>query len=347
MKVVKFNYIDYFNGGKPGGLGEILDKYNIPNELSDEPDYIIHFPYGDDYLNYDCVRIFWTGENVSPDFNLSDYAIGFDYLNFGDRYFRYPLYLEYVQDWERAVNKHKIEGMTDTHLKFCNFVYSNSKASKERGEFFELLNRYKRVDSGGKYKNNLGYLIDDKYIFQKNYKFSIAFENASTPGYTTEKIVQAFAARTVPIYWGNPLISREFNTKAFINCHDYGSFEEVIEVIKKVDSDDELFWGYLNAPMLTAEQEANVNITKREFEKFIVRIFSQPKNEAFRRNRGYWVRENYENKMKRQLLEMDARRMRICTLGGVILTMMRERGIQIRHKLHLGKESILKRKQRG
>ena len=44
---------------------------------------------------------------------------------------------------------------------------------------------------------------------KKPYKFSIAFENAWYPGYTSEKIVTSMLAGTIPIYWGNPDISRE------------------------------------------------------------------------------------------------------------------------------------------
>lgn len=41
------------------------------------------------------VKIFYTGENITPDFNACDYAIGFDWLDFGDRYLRFPLYYHY------------------------------------------------------------------------------------------------------------------------------------------------------------------------------------------------------------------------------------------------------------
>lgn len=40
------------------------------------------------------IRIFYPPpENLVPDFNICDYAIGFHYLDFEDHYFRFPLYL--------------------------------------------------------------------------------------------------------------------------------------------------------------------------------------------------------------------------------------------------------------
>ena len=72
-------------------ITNILKKhYEI--EFSDEPDYLIYSVNSMDYLKYNCVRIYYTPENLTPDFNICDYAIGFDYLDFGDRYIRYPIY---------------------------------------------------------------------------------------------------------------------------------------------------------------------------------------------------------------------------------------------------------------
>ena len=49
--------------------------------------------------------------------------------------------------------------------------------------------------------NNIGGAVSDKFAFQQKHKFSIAFENTSYCGYCTEKIVEAFVAGTIPIYW--------------------------------------------------------------------------------------------------------------------------------------------------
>ena len=77
----------------------------------------------------------------------------------------------------------------------------------------------------------------------KNYKFSLAFENSSTNGYCTEKIIQAFAAGTIPIYWGdkhNPT-GGGINKKSFININDYNDFDNALETIKILDNNDEQY----------------------------------------------------------------------------------------------------------
>jgi hypothetical protein len=87
-----------------------------------------------------------------------------------------------------------------------------------------------------------------KIEFLKRYKFNIAFENTSLPGYTTEKIVEPMAARCLPIYWGNPLIDREFNPKSFLNYFDFRDEDALIEKIIELDESDALYRQYMTAP---------------------------------------------------------------------------------------------------
>lgn len=275
----------------------ILEELFGNIEISDNPDYLFcGVSYDAERLKYNCARIMLTGENYIPDFNIVDYAVGFHYINFEDRYKRVPLYQFYENDYKLAINKH-LEYNLDEKIEFCNFVYSNGRdAMKERDEFFYLLSRYKKVDSGGRHLNNIGGKpVDDKFGFQKKYKFSIAFENASVNGYTTEKILQAFSAGTIPIYYGNPLIASEFNPKAFINCHDFKSFEDVVERVKEIDNNDELFESYLKQPIFCDIEERQDPL--REYREFIYNICSQKPEAAIRRCNVCWG-EKLQNEMR-------------------------------------------------
>lgn len=291
-----------------------LLKQHFEIEFSEQPDYLIYSVNSKDYLRYNCIRIFYTAENLVPDFNICDYAIGYHYLDFADRYIRYPLYLvdgfiayendNYANDLYRAIHKHeRVPDALKQKTEFCSFVYSNGKASQIRQIFFEMLSKYKQVNSGGQYLNNVGSPISNKLEFQLKHKFAIAFENTSTPGYTTEKIVHAFSANTVPIYWGNPLIGKEFNESAFVNCHKFGLsekaeniiFERIIEYIKKIDQDDSLYYKMLSSCALANEN--NIENQRIKLENFLVNIFSQDKEDAYRRNRFYWG-QRYERKQK-------------------------------------------------
>ncbi|MDO4291751.1 MAG: glycosyltransferase family 10 [Eubacteriales bacterium] len=262
-------------------------------ELSDDPDFLFYSAFGHEHLKYDCVRIFWTGENIQPDFNICDYAIGFGRMTFEDRYRRIPLYYFYEEDYKKAIEKHEFqEAELAKKNRFCNFIYSNGMASPEREQFFRLLSRYKRVDSGGGFLNNIGGPVSNKYEFQQHYKFSIAFENSSMSGYATEKILQAFAAKTIPIYWGDPKIGEDFNERAFINCHNYKSFEEVVEAVKEIDRNDDLFLSYLREPIGTKERFPDNPLLS--YEEFVKSICQQTPAEAMRRSnimRGQFYQE--------------------------------------------------------
>lgn len=182
---------------------------------------------------------------------------------------------EYKNKLKIASNIYKMK--FDTRDKFCNFIYSNSEADVRRKEFFSLLSKYKRIDSGGMFLNNIGSLVNDKFEFQRAYKFSIAFENSSCSGYTTEKLIDAKAAGSIPIYWGNPDINKEFNTKSFINCHDYDSFAEVIDLVKNIDNDSRLYESYMTAPFYN--EGINIeNIYENRLRKFLYNIIDKSKN---------------------------------------------------------------------
>jgi alpha(1,3/1,4) fucosyltransferase len=75
-----------------------------------------------------------------------------------------------------------------------------------------------------------------------------AFENCEHPGYTTEKLVHPMLAYSLPIYWGNPLVDRDFNTQSFLNFYDFKSEKELIEKIIELDQNDELYLEYLRQP---------------------------------------------------------------------------------------------------
>lgn len=269
-------------------LLNILKKY-YEVELSENPDYIFYSESTFEHLNYTGIKIFYTGENVHPNFNLCDYAIGFDYMQFGDRYCRFPVYL--AATFYRDQELKQLAGRSfDTQLSFtsddlskktgfCSFVYSNYLADNARGEFFEKLSQYKKVNSGGAYLNNTGGRTPNKLEFESRHKFSIAFENSSREGYTTEKLPTALMACTIPIYWGNPEIGKEFNTARFINCNDYKDFDDVISRIKEIDADDNLYLSIVNQPVSTGYDFKEV---RQNLEMFIKNIIDQPVKEARR-----------------------------------------------------------------
>ncbi|WP_455586206.1 glycosyltransferase family 10 domain-containing protein [Bacteroides sp.] len=158
------------------------------------------------------------------------------------------------------------------------FIKDNG-TSPHRNRFFKLLSEYKRVDSGGRYMNNIGGPVPDKEIFIKNYKFNIAFENSMYDGYTTEKILEPMLVNSLPIYWGNKLVGADFNPQSFINASDFSSLEAAVEYVVRVDQNDEEYLSILSTPWLNKENY--LNWENRVYD-FFDNIFSKPITEARR-----------------------------------------------------------------
>jgi hypothetical protein len=250
-------------------------------------------------LKHSGVRIWITGENLIPDFNILDYAIGFNDIHFGDRYLRWPLYR-----WGRSISeceglrREAIESHPAHHRKrLCACVISN--LTDRQGPLVEVcdaMERYQGMTYGGKWRNNIGGRVKDKLALLQEHKFSLAFENTAYPGYTTEKIVDAFLAGTIPIYWGDPTITQQFSSKAFIQCRDGEPIADVIQRIKKINESPECYEAMLREPIFSTV--AGEALREERLVAFLENIFSQPLEQAYRRNRSRWGIK-YEGLLKR------------------------------------------------
>lgn len=299
---IKIKFIDYWSSFYDSEIDDCLvlrilrKHYDV--EVCDDADYVFFSTMGESHWSVPdrCVKIFQTGENLTPDFNACDYAIGFEWMDYEDRYIRFPNYMFYDADLlHKMEHKHELpEGWNQAKEKpdFCSFMVSNHRNPK-RNETFHELSRYKKIDSGGGYLNNIGYRVKDKFAFDSTHRFSLCFENGAHNGYTTEKLVQAFAARTIPIYWGDPEVGRMFNKKALIDANSFESMEALIERIKEIEESEEKQFEILRQPALLPTSPS-VDQELARFEAWLVNIFEQPLEKAYRRNRemhGRWYIE--------------------------------------------------------
>jgi len=227
-------------------------RFNVVRD-DENPEYLIYGEgvYGRSHLNYDASKvrkIFYTGENVRPNYGECFASMTFDHENSAKNY-RLPLYVidmhgavqeGWTDNYYQLVNlKHDYEKEYDTR-KFCSFVVSNPN-QQMRNMMFGLMNTYKGVDSAGPHLNNMGKVLPRdklkyKLDFLNNYRFNICFENGSYPGYVTEKLFNALQVKTMPVYWGSPTVDRDFNTNAFINCHNFKTLNDVVNYVEHLDS---------------------------------------------------------------------------------------------------------------
>ncbi len=254
-------------------------------EYSESPDYLFFGGMGHEHYKYDCIKIAQIGENYVPDFNAFDYAIGMYNLDFGDRYIRIPHYA-YFNEYKNLAALPQWEDDALLNRGFCSFVVSNMNRSDPiRIEFFKKLSQYKMVASGGKVMNNVGGVVPDKLAFCKNYKFNIAFENSSSDGYTTEKIMQPLTVCSVPIYFGNPHIEQDFNLDCMVRVLSFEDIPRAIEEIKYLDKNPTAYLKKCRAKAIAPE---SINRYDDALEQFLVHIIEQSIDKARRVNRyGY------------------------------------------------------------
>jgi alpha(1,3/1,4) fucosyltransferase len=271
-----------------------FSKETLPSGV--KPNMILFGPFGNTWRSEEWKGIpkaHYTGENSMP---IGDPEIflnmAYPHADFIDeKYIRLPLWMLEI-DWfgadiERIQNPKPLPidrcvknyiGEASTKEKFCAFVVTNP-CNPVRNDAFHTLSKYKKVDSAGRLFNNVGTDIFaglgggggelKKHEFLQGYKFCLAYENASFQGYTTEKLLHAKAAGCIPIYWGDPKVDRDFDLGGFIDARKFVRPEELIEAVRKVDTDGEVYRKMLAVP---AVDEYRRDLVRRTFSQIAYRM---------------------------------------------------------------------------
>ncbi len=267
-------------------------------QLCDQPDFLVYDVAGHANRLHSCVRIRFTCESSPPDYGECDYSVG-PLLVDDPRHLYLPAYLPFGGPAEPLLKRdddpHEILARK---TKFCSFVVSgfNPRKNRNRLDIFKALSRYKRVDSGGRFMNNIGGPVPGgppgKIGFLQPFKFNIAYENASLPGYITEKIYQAMQARCVPIYWGDACVERHFNPRSFLDRSDFDSDEALVQRVIELDRNDDQYLELMRQPYLPGDQPTPY-FSYEPIWEFFERVFTTPiQPVAHRRKRfgfGRWT----------------------------------------------------------
>ncbi|MDO5470014.1 MAG: glycosyltransferase family 10 [Akkermansia sp.] len=256
-KTIRIGFVDFWGDYIPtdGVIYKTLrKKYDIVID-NDKPEYLFFSCYGYRHIEYeDVVKIFYTHENVFPDFNWCDYSISYMRDSIGGRNLYFPS--AFCHD-EVVVPSHPDELL---NRNFCNFIYSQDYigyGAKYRKQVCMEIMKYRDVDCPGKVLNNmssseLSKRVDknwnsSKINFLKKYKFTIAFENTNRDGYITEKLIDPLLAGSVPIYWGSEGNVYPLEKDCMICANDYPDIDSLMERIKLVDSHDDVYMSICQA----------------------------------------------------------------------------------------------------
>lgn len=192
--------------------------------------------------------LYYTGENKRPPYHLCDASFSFDWTQ-NKKNYRLPLYFDHIDVLIRCPFPSDATMLLAEKEHFCCFLVSNQRCAM-RNNFFHTLSKYKKVHSGGRYMNNVGSPVRDANEWIRKFKFMICFENSEYNGYTTEKLSRAYACGTVGIYWGNPVVAKDFNTKAFVSLYDHSSVHDAVNYVRLLDENDDLYLDVMRQPLL-------------------------------------------------------------------------------------------------
>jgi hypothetical protein len=256
------DFFDFFFNVALGGI----EYTNNPHEA----DVIVSSVFG--HVQTDPKKtIMYIGENVRPSFINYDYSLSFDHDTYGGRNFRLPLWysrlawagfkqkprhdnhhnhgFEQLIPINSLINGRKLDiGAKD---KFCAMIAGNPEGL--RINLFNSISQYKQVDGYGNMFGNP--LRKSKFALLPEYKFCLCPENSVYDGYVTEKLVDAYAGLTVPLYSGDT--DADFNAHALLNYQRLRDMPEFVKLIANVDGSEDLYKTMFEQPLLKKEPSLN------------------------------------------------------------------------------------------
>jgi hypothetical protein len=214
-------------------------KHLIKNLPHGQPDINLIYPKVYDPKTKNFKRRVWYGpENLRPPYQKDlDGTLSFEQDTLGG-------FNAYCPNWyelsgivgpyfnPRVGRSIKVEQLLESRelesgkTKFaCAFI---GKADQMRFRAVRELARIGKIDVFGPI---VGKPVKSKFEISKDYKYMLCFENDIYPGYVTEKPLEAYLAKTVPLYWGQLDRGSPINEKGLINLNNFDSMQDWVEYI--------------------------------------------------------------------------------------------------------------------
>lgn len=286
MTKLKVKFTDFWTGFNPGAdvlFGGMLREYSDSLVLSnDDPDIVIFSVFGTSYRGYPkALKVLHTPENFCVNqYPAFDYVTGLNQVfkhdckfsmtcyDFDHRNIRMPNYIRrYGYESVKQVEDRAYTEKTKNIL----FLYRNQV--EYRNSYVRELMKHIQVDSPGECLRNLPYQVIDKLEFMKQYKLVLAFENTIHIGYSSEKIYDCYLTKCIPVYYGDPNIDRDYDSRSMILANKYTP-KELAEKMNQVIENKTYFDEIISVnPIINKDL-----FDKSNFDRFIQRILKEARN---------------------------------------------------------------------
>jgi len=147
---------------------------------------------------------------------LFDFVLTYDkeFLDRGENFLYYPHGRCWINNYQN-----------DKKSKMCSIFASDKRTTVGHVLRHDVIARFKdEMDVFGRaYKS-----VEFKEEGMSEYYFSVTIENSVQEYYWTEKIVDCFATKTVPIFWGSRSVSEHFNEDGIIFFDTIDDLEDIL-----------------------------------------------------------------------------------------------------------------------
>jgi hypothetical protein len=247
---------------------ELLRKtYDAPIHVSNNPDnatVLVESIFGNySYVNYKkwSATILFTGES---DYfkvqNIAEYDCVLGFEDTHDNFVKCPLFIIFLLTNPSILKElENVDRPIPSEIppNHASIIVSNGYHGKERLEFFNTAKKEMPVFSGGKYENNVGFVVPGSYNssemvdFYRRGKFAITMENNDKPYYITEKLVNGIRADVIPVYWGTSYVSEFFNPRRFLHLKGDTTKNDINDMIERMKNmTDQDYLDIIREPVL-------------------------------------------------------------------------------------------------
>jgi hypothetical protein len=166
-------------------------------------------------------------------------------------------------------SEHYFRGSNHTRDRFLIYAVSNCVGFREQA--FSALSHLGKVEYGGRCMarsqpgRNVSNIVrapdaviksgwGENHIIFQPYRFALVMENKQFDRYITEKILNAFLAGCIPIYYGTPGVFDIFNKKAFI-WYDINDPKQALDRIAYLEKNRTAYNEVVKEPVLANGEE--------------------------------------------------------------------------------------------
>jgi len=192
--------------------------------------------------------------------SLSKYTAIISSFQFGNpKCIDLPPFIPYLYNLSKSSKLHQLIERPVVSVvppKFCCCVVSNGSFHC-RNRIFRELSKYKHVDSLGNFQRNVEERFTDPisseaYFYKlSQYKFILCFECEVEGFYITEKLVNAWISRSIPIYFGASNSRTMFNPESYLYLEKDNTteYDNLVRRIVYLDKHNARYLEMVNKPV--------------------------------------------------------------------------------------------------